>query len=194
MARQRGKSVGGNSVVSGTATWPDDGTGGGDGAAIAAGAAAGAAAAGAAAAAAAGVIGAGLTDPAGATDAEPKRRGGARPGAGRPRRQAGQAKQTKAQVLVNVSFIEHAIYSAHLILAAKVAPTLELEQKEAQALAEAVANVAKHYPLVSRGMTPEQQAWLSLLTTAGMIYGQRLVPVIIERVTGSGEEERGTLQ
>lgn len=71
-------------------------------------------------------------------------------------------------------------------------PHLELDHSEAQALAEAVANVAKHYPLVSRGMTPEQAAWMGLLTTMGMVYGPKLIPVVVGRVTG--KEQGATLQ
>jgi hypothetical protein len=67
--------------------------------------------------------------------------------------------------------------------------SLELEQKEAQALAEAVANVAKNYPLVSRGMTPEAAAWLNLMTVAGMIYGPKLTPVVVEKFMSAKAEK-----
>jgi hypothetical protein len=85
--------------------------------------------------------------------------------------------------LVNVSFIESALYSTHLILSARVHEDLALEEKEAQALAEAIAKVAEHYPLVSRGMTPEAAAWMNLFTTAGMIYGPKALPHVIAKVT-----------
>lgn len=66
-------------------------------------------------------------------------------------------------------------------MAARVHEDLQLEEKEAQALAEAIANVATHYPLVSRGMTPEAAAWMNLLTTAGMIYAPKALPHVISK-------------
>ena len=49
-------------------------------------------------------------------------------------------------------------------------PELVLEKGEADALANAIAEVEKHYSI---SLSPETRAWLGLATTAAMIYGPR---------------------
>jgi len=49
-------------------------------------------------------------------------------------------------------------------------PELALEKGEADALAQAISEVEKHY---SVSLSPETRAWLGLAGTAAMIYGPR---------------------
>lgn len=55
------------------------------------------------------------------------------------------------------------------------APELAIEQSEANMLAQATADVARHYPSVK---TPiEITDWIGLITVCGMVYGPRLVAI-----------------
>jgi hypothetical protein len=49
-------------------------------------------------------------------------------------------------------------------------PELALDENEAKLLADAVANVAKHYDFLP---DPRTQAWFNLAMIAGPIYGMR---------------------
>lgn len=62
---------------------------------------------------------------------------------------------------------------------------LELEHSEAKRLADAIAEMSKHY---SVSMDPKKFALLNLAATAGGIYGSRAVAYALKR------RERGKLQ
>ena len=49
-------------------------------------------------------------------------------------------------------------------------PELALEKQEADALAQAISEVEKHYSVT---LTPETRAWLGLAGCCAMIYGPR---------------------
>jgi len=55
-------------------------------------------------------------------------------------------------------------------------PALELEKGEAKAMAEAIANVSKHYKIP--GMSPEHAAIAQLCFVVAVTYGKR-VPLIM---------------
>lgn len=48
---------------------------------------------------------------------------------------------------------------------------LALEKDESKMLADAIGEVAKHYPMT---IDPKTLAWVNLATCAGMIYGPRV--------------------
>lgn len=52
-------------------------------------------------------------------------------------------------------------------------PVLQLADKEAQDLAEAIAAVAAEYELPL--MSPRTVAWLNLVGTVGLVYGVRVI-------------------
>lgn len=64
------------------------------------------------------------------------------------------------------------LYSTHMILAAALkTPEVALEKDEAKALAEATAEVAKHYPTA---ISPVTIAWVNLATCVGLTYVPRV--------------------
>lgn len=64
------------------------------------------------------------------------------------------------------------LYSAHQMLAAFTrVEELALEKDESKLLADAVAEVALHYPMT---IDPKVLAWSNLAMCAGMVYGPRV--------------------
>lgn len=55
-------------------------------------------------------------------------------------------------------------------------PELELEKREAKALAEAIADVSKHYNIP--GIDPKMAAVVSLVIVAGQIYVPRGITIV----------------
>lgn len=50
-------------------------------------------------------------------------------------------------------------------------PEIEMEQKEAEEIAKAAAEVAKHYPALD--MAPKAVDWANLIICVGTAYGSR---------------------
>ena len=77
----------------------------------------------------------------------------------------------------------------HTLLANAVrVPALELDPKEADALAKAAVTVMDLYPTI--GMSREALAWCSLFGTMGVVYGPRLA-VVRMQVAESRAARRG---
>lgn len=73
---------------------------------------------------------------------------------------------------VNIAGIESVLLSMHAMMAAGLqAPEMAIEADEAKMLAEAVAEVQRHYPMV---IDPRVMAWVNLVSAAGMVYGPRV--------------------
>jgi hypothetical protein len=51
---------------------------------------------------------------------------------------------------------------------------LALDQNESKMLAQAIADVAKFYPVA---VDPKTIAWINLTMVAGMVYGPRIVAI-----------------
>jgi hypothetical protein len=63
------------------------------------------------------------------------------------------------------------LLSVHAVAASSLhIPELDLDKVEAANLAEAVAEVARHYPTT---IDPKVLAWVNLTMVAGMVYGPR---------------------
>lgn len=115
------------------------------------------------------------TDSAGTDSAGKRRRG----------RPSGKAK-TNSQA--SVSGIESTLLSIHQMGAAFFAvPELALENGEAKALAEAIAEVNRHYHIP--GLRPDHAAVVSLAVVVFVTYGKR-VPVILARQRGTPLPQR----
>ena len=100
-----------------------------------------------------------------------KRRG--RPPGSRNTSRNPDAISTTKTNTANLAGIETVLFSLHLMAAtAFKTPELALDATEAKKLADAVANVAKHYPVV---LTEKQLAWTNLCIIAGGLYGTRFV-------------------
>ena len=116
-------------------------------------------------------------------DGNPVKRGRGRPrgtGAGR------KSKATGPQV--DISGLENILLSAHAMLAGitRVAE-LDMEQEEAHKLAQAGANVARHYDMATSGKALD---WTNLLFVIGEIYGSRVVAIRLRRMADKiGEPE-----
>jgi len=58
-----------------------------------------------------------------------------------------------------------------MLAAATQTPELHLDEREAKAMTDAVAEVARHYPMT---IDPKTLAWANLAGCAAMIYGPRI--------------------
>jgi hypothetical protein len=95
----------------------------------------------------------------------PKRKG--RPPGSKNRVQDTTRKVT--QIAKTLGTIENLLISIHSGLAFWV-PEMELDQKEAKAIATAVGDLAEYYPV---NVNPKAIAWAGLLAELGKIYGTR---------------------
>jgi len=76
---------------------------------------------------------------------------------------------------ISVSGIEAILLSVHAVAATSLRiPELDLDKSEAAHLAEAVAEVARHYPTT---IDPRVMAWVNLTMVAGMVYGPRFYAI-----------------
>lgn len=79
------------------------------------------------------------------------------------------------------------MFSTHAILAAGLkTPEIALSKVEAETLAKATAEVAKHYP---HAIDPKTIAWVNLATCMGLTYGPR-VYMIRQRLDNEKRERR----
>jgi len=97
-------------------------------------------------------------------------------GAGRKRgRPAGAGNRAKTAA-VDVNGVESILFSIHLALASLTStPELTLDPAESKALAQAAANVARHYDMP--GMSQVMVDWGNLIVVAATCYGSRLMAV-----------------
>lgn len=110
---------------------------------------------------------------------------------GSPRRKRGRkgtgsgSSGSASKNPVSVSGIEALLFSTHAILSAALhTPELALEKTESQALAEATANVARHYPTSISAKTID---WAALATCLAFTYGPRAV-MIRQRLDAEREQ------
>jgi hypothetical protein len=75
-----------------------------------------------------------------------------------------------------------------MLAAVTKVPELACEHAESKALAEAVAEVAKHYP--NQLIDPVMMAWFNLALVGGTFYGSRAI-VARERMRAENAEKRG---
>lgn len=81
--------------------------------------------------------------------------------------------------------IESVLLSIHGMMAAALkTPELALEKDEAQAMATAIAEVSRHYPMT---IDPKTMAWINLASCASMVYGPRLYMISTRK---NGEKEK----
>lgn len=79
----------------------------------------------------------------------------------------------KSQTPLSVNGLEALLYSSHMMLASMMqAPGLALDKEESTRLAEATANVARHYNVEA---SEKALDWTNLIMALGMIYGPRLI-------------------
>lgn len=89
-------------------------------------------------------------------------------------------KRKNASGSASVDAIRNALEGIHITCAfAFKTPELVLEDDESKPLSEAVAEVAKHYDIPD--IAPVTVAWISLMVTAGRVYGPKAI-LIRERI------------
>ena len=109
----------------------------------------------------------------------PKRRG----------RKPGSRSATGKGAALDINGVEHILFSAHTILAAvSKSPEMALDQSEAHQLAEAIANVSRHYDVAA---TQKTMDWTNLLMCMGLIYGTRIMAIRNNRAR-QARERRNT--
>jgi len=67
-------------------------------------------------------------------------------------------------------------------------PELMLTLEESEKLAQAIAEVQKHYPLFE--LTEKQEAWIGLGMAATAIYGPRLVAIVRNNKTKKMQQKQ----
>ena len=144
------------------------------------------------------VVGTGAIDPDAAADVEyernadgsvrlgvngkPRKKRGRKAGSGNPA-SAGTPKKAGKVSLASPSLI----LMAHVFLAQRTrAPELMVTENEAQQLANAINDVASHYPNVD--IDPVLKSWLGLAFVAAGIYGPRVMAAR-QRLTESRRRE-----
>lgn len=101
----------------------------------------------------------------GGGDSKPKR------GRGRPAGGGNAAAKTE-EISYSVSGVETILLSMHEILSkALKVDLLMIDKREANAMAKAIGEVAKHYPVK---VDPKMAAWTNLVMVAGAVYGPRI--------------------
>lgn len=110
----------------------------------------------------------GTTDDFAASFAEPASTG---TGKRRGRKPGTRNKDAGEKSAVNINGIEKILYSIHAVLAGitKV-PELELDEREAKDIANAIAGVSEQYMLT---IDPKKAAWIDLARVVGVVYGPR---------------------
>lgn len=97
------------------------------------------------------------------------------------------ARQSK-QAAPSVNVIEQSLVGIHALLAVSTkTPELALEPDESKPLAQAVAEVAKHYDIP--GLDAKTVAWMGLIMVAGKIYVPRAV-LISQRLEQERKEKK----
>lgn len=102
-----------------------------------------------------------------------------RPRRGRPRgpnyKPRATTGSTQEKTSPDLKGLDGLILSAHLMCAKILSvPELELDESESKRLADSLKEVAKHYSVI---MDPKRIAWWEFATTAGGIYGPRVVAI-----------------
>lgn len=124
--------------------------------------------------------------------AAPRRRGGARPGAGRKaagtsangKPTAKPAQKAAKAAVVSVDALALIVGIVGNFVAAKSKQeALSLDNAESRAIAEAAANVAKLYEIPVNEKTA---AWVALATTVGTIYGAKIAVIKLNRELKKG--------
>jgi hypothetical protein len=104
----------------------------------------------------------------GSSDASGKR------GRGRPRGSRTPSNTSSKSTKQTATDLSGILMSAHMMLASFLnVEELELDQKEAERLSEAVNKVQAEYDMPI--LSPAQLAWINLLMTTGGLYGPRWV-------------------
>lgn len=99
-------------------------------------------------------------------DGTPRKRRGRKPGSG---------NASKKAAALDISGVEKILFSAHMMLAhATGMDELSIDQSEANQLASAVSNVARHYAVEASQVTLD---WVNLVMALGMIYGTRGIAI-----------------
>lgn len=108
-------------------------------------------------------------DSSGSSTGEPirKRRG----------RKPGSTNKNKNAPL-DINGLEAILLSSHALLAGIVAPQLKIDSDEAHQLATGISNVARHYDI---GATEKTLDWCNLFMALGVVYGQRIMAIGMER-------------
>jgi hypothetical protein len=90
-----------------------------------------------------------------------------------PKRRGRRPGSTKAKASLDLKGIEHVLVSTHFMLAAALrVPELQLSQTEGAAMANAIANVARHYPVIAA--TQQTLDWIALISVLIVTYGTRM--------------------
>lgn len=100
---------------------------------------------------------------------------------------AGTGKTGKKTEALDLSGIEAALVGIHAGLAALTKnPAWEMDNKEAESVGKAVANVARHYPKLAGH--EKLVDWVMLIQTLGMVYGTRIYLSMPEKKASPKQE------
>lgn len=110
------------------------------------------------------------TDGGGNAAGEPvRKRRGRKPG----------STNAKKSAPLDINGLEFLLLSTHTMMAAMMkTPELELDKEEAHQLAQASANVARHYDISATEKTID---WIALFMALGTVYGPRMVTIGLSR-------------
>lgn len=114
---------------------------------------------------------------------------------GSPTKKRGRKAGTKASsgpnysqaVAPDLGALSSLLLSLHKMIAVKI-PEMELEKAEADLLAEGVARVERHYPVVSGILTGKVADHVALATALATVYGTRIAAIKMRR-----DAERATV-
>lgn len=121
------------------------------------------------------------------TNADGSYRRKRRRGDGGTARVGRKSKTSKSAPSVNA--IESALTGIHALAAVALkTPELALDESESRPLAEAVAEVSKHYDIP--GLSDKAIAWVGLVIVAGKLYAPRYV-LVSQRLKAESAERRG---
>lgn len=97
----------------------------------------------------------------------------------RGRKPGGTASASAQTSTLNLAGIESVLLSVHAMLAVSIsAPEIAIDKDEAKAMSDAIAEVAKHYPMQ---IDPKTLAWANLASCAAIVYGPRAYSIRVRR-------------
>lgn len=100
----------------------------------------------------------------------------------KPGQKNGTGKAAQGNSTVSISGLEKSLIGIHTALAALTkSPEFNIDKDEARAIAEASANVARHY---NATINPKMADWFALIGCLGAIYGPRFVAMVRNRKGG----------
>lgn len=109
----------------------------------------------------------------------------------RGRKSGSASNGPKAQNPSDIGAIQATLISVHALLAQKI-PEMEINETEAQRLAEGIARVEKYYPAVSAVISGRIADHIAFASTLVAVYGIRFAAIKIRKEREGKNSSRGT--